>query len=62
MVYGAVCLARVEREDEKNAIIQRGWYGKKDCVSFFDSLGKTSANSYRAKESMPCRLPASTVQ
>ena len=38
MVYGAVWLIRIDRENEKTATIQREWYREKDCVSFLDAL------------------------
>ena len=38
LISGAVWLARLEREGEKNATIQREWYEEKDCVSFLDAL------------------------
>ena len=38
MVYGAVWLARIEREGQDTATIEREWYSEKDCVSFLDAL------------------------
>ena len=33
LVYGAVWLARIEREGEMTTSIQCEWYGRKGCVS-----------------------------
>jgi hypothetical protein len=49
LVYGAVWLARMEREGEKNASIQREWYGKKDCVSFLDALADVRQQLWRER-------------
>lgn len=38
LIYGAVWLARLEREGEKTATIQREWYTEKNAVSFLDAL------------------------
>jgi hypothetical protein len=38
VIYGAVWLARLERENEKTAAIKREWYTEKNCVSFLDAL------------------------
>jgi hypothetical protein len=38
LVYGVVWLARIEREGQDTATIEREWYGGKDCVSFLDAL------------------------
>jgi hypothetical protein len=38
MVYGAVWLVRIDRENEKTAAIKREWCRQKDCVSFLDAL------------------------
>ena len=38
MLYGVVWLARLEREGEEVASLEREWYGEKDCVSFLDAL------------------------
>ena len=38
LVYGAVWLARIEREGQKTATLQREWYEEKKCVSFLDAL------------------------
>jgi hypothetical protein len=38
ILYGAVWLARIEREGKKTAEINREWYPQKDCVSFLDAL------------------------
>ena len=38
LLYGGVWLARLEREGEKVASLEREWYEEKDCVSFLDAL------------------------
>ena len=38
MLYGVVWLARLEREGEEVASLEREWYREKDCVSFLDAL------------------------
>jgi hypothetical protein len=47
MVYGAVWLARIEREGKKNAAIQREWYREKKCVSFLDALADVRKELWR---------------
>jgi hypothetical protein len=49
LVYGAVWLARGEREGERNAVIQREWYGEKDCVFFLDALADVRKELWREK-------------
>jgi hypothetical protein len=49
LVYGAVWLARIEREGEKNAAIQREWYGEKDCISFLDALADVRQQLWRER-------------
>ena len=49
MIYGAVWLARLEREGEKNATIQREWYAEKDCVSFLDALADVRQQLWRER-------------
>ena len=38
LLYGVVWLARLEREGEKVASLEREWYEEKNCVSFLDAL------------------------
>jgi hypothetical protein len=38
MLYGVVWLARLEREGDKTATMEREWYEEKTCVSFLDAL------------------------
>jgi hypothetical protein len=49
LVYGAVWLARMEREGEKNATIQREWYWEKNCVSFLDALADVRQQLWRER-------------
>jgi hypothetical protein len=39
----------MEREGEKNAVIQREWYGEKDCVSFLDALADVRKELWRER-------------
>ena len=49
LVYGAVWLARIEREGRKTATIQREWYEEKNCVSFLDALADTRQRLWRER-------------
>jgi hypothetical protein len=39
----------MEREGEKNAVIQREWYGETDCVSFLDALADVRKELWRER-------------
>jgi hypothetical protein len=49
LMYGAVWLARIEREGQKTATIQREWYEKKNCVSFLDALADVRQQLWRER-------------
>jgi hypothetical protein len=48
-VYGVVWLARIEREGQKTATIQREWYEGKGCVSFLDALADLRQRLWRER-------------
>jgi hypothetical protein len=49
LIYGAVWLARIEREGESTATLQREWYTEKICVSFLDALADVRQRLWRER-------------
>jgi hypothetical protein len=62
LLYGAIWLARMEREGKENARTQREWYGEKNSVSFLDALADVRQQLWRERiHAIPSSSSDSTI-